>query len=96
MAVEQKGEQGRMMVNVNLEHIRGPSTDCLNNMKRDTSFSKGSGTSCIKRMATNIVRKVVAEKVKKPCLSEDSSIFFEPQLSTECYNFDTKEVSTVK
>ena len=41
-------KEGRMTMNVDLESIRGPLADCLNNMRRDTGFSKSSSASCTK------------------------------------------------
>jgi hypothetical protein len=41
MMAEKKGEKSRMMANINLKSFKRPSTNCLDNMRRDASFCQG-------------------------------------------------------
>ena len=80
MAINQSDKQDRMVVNVDLEGIRGPAANDLYDMGRYAGLCYSSGTTSTHQVPRDVTGKMLAKLANEPAMGRDGAMFMQPEL----------------
>ena len=81
---KQKGcEENRVLTDVDLESVRGPTANSLDDMGWYTGLCKCSSTTCSQRVASHIRGKVEPQATDEPGASRYRTVSTQPEFRVE-------------